>query len=74
MTDETLMSTAQVAEYLNLHPQTIVSLVERGELNAYKVSRHWRYRKSDVDAFLEQKRTLPKTGETETKGSANEPE
>jgi excisionase family DNA binding protein len=60
MSDEALMDTAEVARYLKMHAKTIVSMVERGELTAYKVGRHWRYRKSDIDAYLEQRRNIPK--------------
>lgn len=63
MSDEALMDTADVAKYLKMHAKTIVSMVERGELKAYKVGRHWRYRKRDIDAYLEQRRNTPKTDE-----------
>lgn len=72
MSDEALMDTSQVAHYLKMHPKTIVSMVERGELKAYKVGRHWRYRKSDIDAFLEQRQNVPKTGEGDRKEGADE--
>jgi excisionase family DNA binding protein len=61
MSDEALMDTADVAKYLKMHAKTIVSMVERGNLKAYKVGRHWRYRKRDIDAYLEQRRNTPKT-------------
>ncbi len=61
MSDEALMDTAEVAKYLKMHAKTIVSMVERGELKAYKVGRHWRYRKSDIDAFLEERQSTPKS-------------
>ena len=63
VSDEALMDTADVAHYLKMHPKTIVSMVERGELKAYKVGRHWRYRKSDIDAYLEERLNTPKTDE-----------
>ena len=63
MSDEALMDTAEVARYLKMHPKTITSMVERGELKAYKVGRHWRYRKRDIDAFLEERQNTPKTDE-----------
>ena len=67
--NEALMDTSQVARYLNMHPKTITSMVERNELKAYKVGRHWRYRKSDIDEFLEQRRNIP-----QEKGSTDEHE
>lgn len=72
MSDEALMDTSQVAHYLRMHPKTIVSMVERGELKAYKVGRHWRYRKSDIDAFLEQRQNILKAGESNRKEDADE--
>ncbi len=59
VSDEVLMDTAEVARYLKMHPKTITNMAERGELKAYKVGRHWRYRKSDIDAFLEQRQNIP---------------
>jgi excisionase family DNA binding protein len=57
---DTLWDTTQVAHYLKMHPKTIVHMVERGELKAYKVGRYWRYRRQDIDAFLEQRQHIPK--------------
>lgn len=65
MSDGPLMDTAEVARYLKMHAKTIVSMVERGELKAYKVGRHWRYRKSDIDAFLEARQSTPKADRPE---------
>ena len=71
MSDEPLMDTAEVARYLKMHTKTIVSMVERGELKAYKVGRHWRYRKSDIDAYLEQRRNIPKLVEQQEQSTQN---
>jgi excisionase family DNA binding protein len=51
--DEKLMETDDVARYLNVHRKTVINLVERGELRGYRVGRNWRFRKSDVDEYLE---------------------
>ncbi len=59
MTEEQLMGTEDVARYLNVHFKTVMHLVESGELPAYKVGRVWRYRKSDVDAWLEARKHVP---------------
>lgn len=56
VSDEQLMETDDVARYLNVHRKTVINLVERGELRGYRVGRNWRFRKSDVDAYLEQQR------------------
>jgi excisionase family DNA binding protein len=55
--DDTLLDTEEVARYLKVHPKTVINLVERKELKAYKVGRHWRYRRADVDAYLERQQS-----------------
>ena len=60
MSDEPLMDTEDVARYLKVHVKTVMNLVNRGELIASKVGRHWRYRKRDVDAYLEQRQNRPR--------------
>jgi excisionase family DNA binding protein len=47
------MAADDVAQYLNVHRKTVINLVERGELRGYRVGRNWRFRKSDVDEYLE---------------------
>ncbi len=74
MSDEALMDTAEVARYLKMHAKTIVSMVERGELKAYKVGRHWRYRKSDIEAYLEQRQSIPKTVDQQKKHTQDPPD
>ena len=74
MSYEALMDTAEVARYLKMHAKTIVSMVERGELKAYKVGRHWRYRKSDIDAYLEHRRNIPKPVEQQEQSTQVHPD
>ena len=64
MTEESLMNTEQVAHYLNVHVKTVMNLLARGELIASKVGRHWRFRKSDVDAYLERHQNRPREKES----------
>jgi excisionase family DNA binding protein len=71
VSNEALLDTSQVAHYLNMHPKTIISMVERGELKAYKVGRHWRYRKSEIDAFLERRQNIPKADKAHKKGDTD---
>jgi excisionase family DNA binding protein len=74
VSDEALMDTAEVARYLKMHVKTIVNMVERGDLKAYKVGRQWRYRRSDIDAYLEQRRNIPKTVEQQEKHRQDHPD
>ncbi len=58
--DERLMTAEEVAHYLNIHPRTITNMATRGELPASKVAGRWRFRKSDIDAWLEKQKPKPK--------------
>jgi PTS system nitrogen regulatory IIA component len=60
MNDEELLTSEQVAKYLKLNPRTVTNMAGRGDLPASKVGRHWRFRKSDVDEYLERKKPKPK--------------
>ena len=42
----------EAAEYLRVHPTTIVRMIERGELRGSKVGTRWRVRRSSLDALV----------------------
>jgi excisionase family DNA binding protein len=48
-----LMTVEEVAKYLQLNPQTVSRMAQRGELPAAKVGRHWRFRREILDKFLD---------------------
>ena len=52
------MSVEQAAEYLKLHPDTVRLYIRQKQLPAYKVGRGYLIKKSDIDKFLERRRTL----------------
>ena len=41
------------ARYLRVHPRTITRMAKRGELPAIHIGRLWRFRKADLDAWLD---------------------
>jgi len=43
----------QVAEYLSVNERTVYRMAERGELPAFKVGDTWRFRREDIDAWIE---------------------
>ena len=43
MTDETLLTVKQVAEYLQLHPRTVSNKARKGEIPARRVGGQWRF-------------------------------
>ncbi len=52
MTDQAL-TIRQVAEYLQVTERTIYNLVWAGELPAFKVGNTWRFKKEDIDKWIE---------------------
>jgi len=55
-TDESFLTTAEVLEYLNVNLRTVYRLIKAGSIPAVRVGRQWRFRKRDVDAWLERQR------------------
>jgi excisionase family DNA binding protein len=56
---DTIWTSYDVGRYLRVHPRTVQRLVQRGELSAIHVGKLWRFRKSDVDAWIENKLNSP---------------
>lgn len=51
--DREILTVNQVAEYLQLSEMTTYKLVQEGKLPAFKIGRHWRVKKSDLDVYIE---------------------
>ncbi len=57
MFDETFLTTDEVIEYLKVHRRIIYRLAKAGKIPAVRVGRQWRFRKTDIDAWLERERS-----------------
>jgi excisionase family DNA binding protein len=62
MADEGFLTTEEVLEYLQVNLRTVYRLIKAGKLPALRVGRQWRFRKRDIDAWLESQR--PRTVRT----------
>lgn len=51
--EKAIMTIAQVAEYLQLSEMTTYKLVQEGKLPGFKIGRHWRIKRDDLDEFIE---------------------
>jgi excisionase family DNA binding protein len=64
--DEVFLTTEEVLEYLQVNLRTIYRLIKAGKIPAVRVGRQWRFRKRDIDAWLESQRSRgagrPSTG------------
>jgi excisionase family DNA binding protein len=47
------MTVRAVATYLNVDEKTIYRLAKRGEIPGFKVAATWRFKKDDIDAWIE---------------------
>src|SRR5438046_6600164 len=47
-----LLSLGEAARLLGISQRTVLRLLERGEVKATKVGRQWRFRRSDLTAFV----------------------
>lgn len=56
MSDETFLTTDEVLDYLQVNLRTVYRLINAGKLPAVRVGRQWRFRKSDIDAWLDTQR------------------
>jgi excisionase family DNA binding protein len=54
--DEVFLTTDEILEYLNLNLRTLYRLIKAGKIPAVRIGRQWRFRKRDIDAWLEAQR------------------
>jgi excisionase family DNA binding protein len=62
------MTVHDVAVYLNVDEKTVYRLAKRGELPGFKVAGTWRFKKQDIDHWIEQRKALPTTRGRERTG------
>jgi excisionase family DNA binding protein len=68
MIDETFLTTEEVLEYLQVNLRTVYRLIKAGKIPAVRVGRQWRFRKRDIDAWLDSQR--PRGGRPSAASSA----
>jgi len=64
MIDESFLTTEEVLEYLQVNLRTVYRLIKAGKIPAVRVGRQWRFRKRDIDAWLESQRPRQGRGAT----------
>ncbi len=65
MIDEAFLTTEEVLEYLQVNLRTVYRLIKAGKIPAVRVGRQWRFRKRDIDAWLESQRPRTARGPVE---------
>jgi excisionase family DNA binding protein len=56
MTDDAFLTTDEVLKYLQVNLRTVYRLIKAGKIPAVRVGRQWRFRRRDVDAWLDSQR------------------
>lgn len=56
MTDE-IMTIQELADYLKLNEKTAYRLASEGKLPGFKVGGSWRFRRVDIEVWIEQQKT-----------------
>ena len=52
---EAFLTTDEVLAYLQVNLRTVYRLIDAGKLPAVRVGRQWRFRRTDIDAWLDQR-------------------
>lgn len=50
----TIMTVPEVARYLRVHAITVYRMIRQGELPAIRVGRGWRFKKEDIERWLQE--------------------
>ena len=66
MADEGFLTTEEVLEYLQVNLRTVYRLIKAGKIPAVRVGRQWRFRKRDIDGWLESQRPRQARGTAAT--------
>jgi excisionase family DNA binding protein len=60
----------EVAGYLSVDEKTIYRLAKRGDLPGFKVAGTWRFKKGDIDQWIERQKLAAMPARTQTKKTA----
>jgi excisionase family DNA binding protein len=59
MTDE-ILTVLEVAALLKVADKTVYTMAQKGEILAFKVRGQWRFRRVDIDAWIQAQTTAPR--------------
>jgi putative molybdopterin biosynthesis protein len=60
MAEDRDLTPEQVADILQIHIQTVYDLLRSGELDGYKIGRHWRIEQAALKEYKENKKKSPR--------------
>lgn len=53
---EDLLTLEELARYLKISKPTLYKMVEKGKIPALKIANQWRFKKDDINRWLEKQR------------------
>jgi excisionase family DNA binding protein len=56
MSTEILLNVKEVADFLQVNVNTVYAWAQNGRMPAIKLGRNWRFRRSDLEAWLNRNR------------------
>lgn len=68
MSDDPFLTTEEVLDYLQVNLRTVYRLIKAGKIPAVRVGRQWRFRKRDIDTWLESSRPDAHTSDDHRNG------
>jgi PTS system nitrogen regulatory IIA component len=66
-----LLTVAEVGDYLQLNPRTVLKMAQTGELPAVKIARQWRFRPELLERWLDSQMALMPTQSAEATEAAD---
>ena len=57
-TSSAFLTTEEVIDFLRVNPRTVYRLIQAGDLPAVRVGRQWRFRRTDLETWLNRGRAL----------------
>jgi excisionase family DNA binding protein len=55
MKEKEILTTKEVAKYLDIHPLTVHKYAREGKIPAFKIGTDWRFHKRHLDKWIEDK-------------------
>ena len=62
MPDE-ILTLPEVAQLLKVAEKTVYTMAQKGELPAFKVRGQWRFKRDDIDTWIEQQKVALRPGD-----------
>lgn len=63
MSDE-ILTLSEVAQLLKVAEKTVYSMAQKGLLPAFKVGGQWRFKRADLDQWIEDQKAASRDGES----------